>query len=611
MSSNNANQNTNAAAQAEAEAPAPSKRAWLGLAVLSAGLGMIVLDGTIVGVALPDIILDLKLNITDAQWVNSLYAMLLAALLLSTGRLSDRWGRKRLFLIGIVIFVGGSLYAAMSADAGHLIMARAVQAVGAALIMPSTLSSVNAMFRGKYRAAAFGVWGAVISGAAAVGPLAGGALTQWGSWEWIFLVNIPLGAIVFVAALFTVVESKGGKSRPGADVDGALLSGIGFAALVFAVIEGPEIGWWKPTAELHIFGLTWPTTAPISLVPIAIVVAIGTLTLFVIWERHRAKVRRSALLDLELFRLPTFSWGNTTAAMVAVGEFAILFVLPLYLINALGLDVMGAGLILAAMAIGAFVSGAMGRHLAARFGSPGTVLIGLGLELLGIVVLAFTVTATTPGWVIAIPLVVYGLGLGLASAQLTGTVLRDVPVEVSGQGSATQSTVRQIGSALGTAFAGTALSVSLAFTLPAALSKAGLSGAEADTLAETTRQSAGSTITQLREQGAHSAFGPDTAKAIEALSQGFSDGSRLAMLIASVFLLLGFVGAIRLRISSNRPVPVLAEPDALVDDVQPDGPLPAVDIAGTAAAAAGAAEPTGAPMTDPRAGGGAGSGAGG
>lgn len=617
MSSANPNPNPNpgAAAPAETEAPAPSKRAWLGLAVLSAGLGMIVLDGTIVGVALPDIILDLKLNITDAQWVNSLYAMLLAALLLSTGRLSDRWGRKRLFLIGIVIFVGGSLYAALSADAGHLIMARAVQAVGAALIMPSTLSSVNAMFRGKYRAAAFGVWGAVISGAAAVGPLAGGALTQWGSWEWIFLVNIPLGAIVFVAALFTVVESKGGKTRPGADVDGALLSGIGFAALVFAVIEGPEIGWWKPTAELHIFGMTWPTTAPISLVPIAIAVAIVALTLFVVWERHRAKVRRSALLDLELFRLPTFSWGNTTAAMVAVGEFAILFVLPLYLINALGLDVMGAGLILAAMAIGAFVSGAMARHLAARFGSPGTVLIGLALELLGTIALAFTVTATTPGWLLAIPLVVYGLGLGLASAQLTGTVLRDVPVEVSGQGSATQSTVRQIGSALGTAFAGTALSVALAFTLPAALSSAGLTGKEADSLAEMTRQSAGSTITQLREQGAHSAFGPDTARAVEALSQGFSDGARLAMLIASAFLLLGFVGAIRLRISSDRPVPTLPAPDVLVEDVQLDGALPAVDIAGVpsagAAATAAGAEAAGSPVADPRPDGGAGTRSGG
>ena len=314
------------------EEAAPSRRAWFGLAVLSAGLGMIVLDGTIVGVALPDIIRDLNMNITDAQWVNSLYAVLLAALLLSTGRLSDRWGRKRLFLVGIVIFIGGSILAAMSDASGPLIAARAVQAVGAALIMPSTLSTVNATFRGKYRATAFGVWGAVISGAAAIGPLAGGALTQWGSWEWIFLVNIPLGAIVFVAAIFTVKETRGGKALPGADVDGALLSAIGFGALVFAVIEGPEIGWWVPKADLHIFGLTWPTTAPISLVPIAFAVAAVALTLFVFWERHRARVRRSALLDLDLFRLPTFSWGNTTAAMVAVGEFAILFVLPLYLI---------------------------------------------------------------------------------------------------------------------------------------------------------------------------------------------------------------------------------------------------------------------------------------
>ena len=565
------------------EEAAPSRRAWFGLAVLSAGLGMIVLDGTIVGVALPDIIRDLNMNITDAQWVNSLYAVLLAALLLSTGRLSDRWGRKRLFLVGIVIFIGGSILAAMSDASGPLIAARAVQAVGAALIMPSTLSTVNATFRGKYRATAFGVWGAVISGAAAIGPLAGGALTQWGSWEWIFLVNIPLGAIVFVAAIFTVKETRGGKALPGADVDGALLSAIGFGALVFAVIEGPEIGWWVPKADLHIFGLTWPTTAPISLVPIAFAVAAVALTLFVFWERHRARVRRSALLDLDLFRLPTFSWGNTTAAMVAVGEFAILFVLPLYLINALGLDVMGAGLVLAAMAIGAFVSGAMARHLAARFGSPGTVLIGLGLELIGIIALALTVTGTTPGWAIAIPLVVYGLGLGLASAQLTGTVLRDVPPEDSGQGSATQSTVRQIGSALGTAFAGAALSVSLALTLPASLQKAGLTGKEAETLADTTRQSAGSMISELRAEGVHSQFGNDTARAVQALSDGFADGARLAMLIASVFLLLGFVGAIRLRISSKREVPALPAPG---------GGVPAGEVG--AAIGAGAAADTGA-----------------
>ncbi len=369
-------------------------------------------------------------------------------MLLSTGNLADRWGRKRLFLAGLIVFVAGSLLAATASTAGVLIGARAVQAVGAAFIMPSTLSTVNAVFRGKYRAAAFGVWGAVISGA--VGPLAGGALTQWASWHWILLVNLPLGVLVFIAALFTVPETRGEKKRPGVDVDGAMLSAIGFGALVFAIIEGPDLGWWSPKNELTVFGRVWPKDAAVSAAPVAFGIAVVAMVLFVIWERHREKVRRAALLDLALFSFSTFSWGNLTAAMVAVGEFAIIFVLPLYLINALGLDVMGAGLVLAAMAVGAFLSGASARHLAARFGAPGTVLIGLGLEVAGILVLALTLGPATPGWLIAIPLVVYGLGLGLASAQLTGTVLRDIPVDVSGQGSATQSTVRQIGSALGT-----------------------------------------------------------------------------------------------------------------------------------------------------------------
>lgn len=193
---------------------APTRREWFGLAVLSIGLGLIVLDGTIVGVALPAIIGDLHLDLTDAQWVNSLYAVLLAALLLSTGNLADRWGRKRLFLAGLIVFVAGSLLAAAASTVVVLIGARAVQAVGAAFIMPSTLSTVNAVFRGKYRAVAFGLWGAVISGAAAVGPLAGGALTQWASWHWIFLVNLPLGALVFIAAISPCRRRAGRRSAP-------------------------------------------------------------------------------------------------------------------------------------------------------------------------------------------------------------------------------------------------------------------------------------------------------------------------------------------------------------------------------------------------------------
>ncbi|RZU65310.1 EmrB/QacA subfamily drug resistance transporter [Microterricola gilva] len=534
------------------ETTPPTRREWLGLAALSTALGMIVLDGTIVGVALPTIIRDLNLDLTDAQWVNSIYAVVLAALLLSSGRLSDRLGRRRMLLVGLVLFMIGSILAALSDAASPLIWARVVQALGAALIMPATLSTVNATFRGRYRAAAFGVWGAVISGAAAVGPLAGGALTQYASWEWIFIVNIPLGLIVMVATVLWVRETRGGDNRPGVDVDGALLSGIGFGALVFAIIEGPNLGWWTPTMDFTIFGLTWPATAPISIVPVLLLIGIVALVLFVLWERHRAHNGRSAILDLTLFSLPTFAWGNVTAAMVAVGEFAIIFVLPLYLMNVLGLDVMIAGLILAAMAVGAFLSGASARHLAARFGAPGVVLLGLFLEVAGVLVLALFISSTTSGWAIAAILAVYGLGLGLASAQLTSTVLRDVPPKQSGQGSATQSTVRQVGSALGTAFSGAALSMALAFTLPNALAQDGITGDAATQAAEETRQSAGTTIEILRQQGSSSPFGSDTDTVVKALAEGFSDGTRAAMLVAVVFLALGVLGAVRVWVVARR-----------------------------------------------------------
>ncbi len=204
------------------------------------------------------------------------------------------------------------------------------------------------------------------------------------------------------------------------------------------------------------------------------------------------------------------------------------------------------------MALGAFFSGASARHLAARFGAEGTVLIGLGLEVVGTVVLAFLVGPSTPGWLVAIPLVVYGLGLGLASAQLTGTVLRDIPVDVSGQASATQSTVRQIGSALGTAFAGAALSVSLSLTLPSSLNGTGLNQGQSDQLAEATRQSAGGLIPQLRDQAASGSMGANSASVVDALSSGFADATRWALLVAVVFLVLGFVGSLQLRRASAR-----------------------------------------------------------
>jgi len=535
---------------------APDPRRWLALAVLAAGLSMIVLDGTIVGVVLPTIIDDLGLDLTAAQWITSLYAMVFAALLLTFGRVADRIGRRTVFMVGVVVFAASSVTAGMAVDGSALIASRAVQGIGGAMILPTTLSTMNATFRGDDRARAFGVWGAVMAGMAAVGPLLGGWLTTVLDWRWIFYVNVPLGALVLLGAAFVVPQTTGAPARRGIDVDGLLTSGIGMALVVFGLIEATTLGWWRPKSDFTILGWTWPQTASISLAPIALVVGAAFLALFIVWERHRARVNRDALLDLSLFRIRTFSWGNIAAAAVSAGEFALVFLLPLHLVNVLGLSVLQTGFVLSGMALGAFVSGAMARRLAARMSAPTVVLIGLGLELIGIIT---TIALLRPGasaTLIGATLAVYGVGLGLASAQLTSTVLADVPTEQSGAASATQSTVRQVGSALGSAVAGTALAASLASTLPDRLAAVtGLPGAVSDQLASSTIDSVGGLISVLRGQGVGGRLGELGPQVTDALAAGFADATRVALLTAAAFVAVGFLGAIQVRRVALRPPP--------------------------------------------------------
>lgn len=531
---------TDVARDTQPEGSKPSRRDWGALATLAAGLGLIVLDGTIVSVSLPVMIPDLGMSLSEAEWVNSLYAVVVAGLLLGTGALADRSGRRKLFLAGIVIFVVGSALAGAATNPALLLSSRAIQAVGAAAIMPATLSSVNAMFRGKWRAAAFGIWGAVISGAAAVGPLAGGALTEWVSWRWIFYVNLPLGAILIIAALMVVPETYGQRTR-GFDYLGLVLSAVGLALLVFAVIEGPQTGWWKPIKPFEIGSLSWSESAPVSIVTVALGVSVLTLTAFFMWEKRSSDMGRPTILDVNLFKLGTFTWGNLTAATVAIGEFSLLFVLPLFLVNILGLTTISAGVVLAGMAGGAFLAGASARHIAGAIGAAGTVILGLSLEIAGALALAALLHVDSSSWTVALPLVVYGLGLGLASAQLTSLVLRDVPVKQSGQGSAAQSTIRQVGAALGTAFAGTTLSISLGKILPKKLESIGLVGEQANELADTTITSAGSIIPILYGKS------PEMATALQTLSEGFTQGTRISLLVSTAFLAIGLLGAIRVR----------------------------------------------------------------
>lgn len=530
---------------------------WKALGVLAAGLALIVMDGTIVGVALPTMISALDLSLTNAQWVNAIYNVIFAALLLGAGRLGDRIGRRTTFAAGVTLFVGGSLLAATATGAGSLIASRAVQGVGGALVLPATLSSVNSLFNGKDRAAAFGVWGAVMSGTAALGPLLGGVLTQYASWRWIFWVNLPLGLLVLAGIFAWVPQTHGKQNVRGVDVDGLLTSAIGFGLIVFGLIEATTLGWWTKKETLSIGAWNWPESWSISPVPVAIGVGVIFIGLFIRWELHRARNGRDALLDLNLFKVGTFSWGNLTAMTVAIGEFSLMFVLPLFLVNSIGLSTVRTGLVLAAMALGAFLSGASARHLAARLGAPGTVVLGLALEVIGVALLAWVVAVQASTWLVVGALVVYGVGLGLASAQLTSTVLRDIPEELSGAGSATQSTVRQLGSALGAAIAGSALAAAMSRTIPSAMNKVtGVPDKVREGLAEATQASAGSVISQLRDASSGnpmtSQLGDARDAVIDNLSAAFADSAAWSIGFSALFLVLGLLGSLMVMRQSRK-----------------------------------------------------------
>mgnify|MGYP001943545559 CR=1 FL=1 len=530
---------------------------WKALGVLAAGLALIVMDGTIVGVSLPTMISALDLSLTNAQWVNAIYNVIFAALLLGSGRLGDRVGRKTTFVAGVILFVAGSLLAATATGATSLISARAVQGVGGALVLPATLSSVNSMFHGKDRAAAFGIWGAVMSGTAALGPLLGGVLTQYASWQWIFWVNLPLGILVLIGIFAWVPQTHGKQNMRGVDVDGLLTSAIGFGLIVFGLIEATTLGWWDKKETLRIGSWSWPESWSISPVPFAIGIGVIFIALFVRWELHRAHNGRDALLDLSLFKVGTFSWGNLTAATVAIGEFSLMFVLPLFLINSIGLSTVMTGLVLAAMALGAFASGASARHLAARLGAPGVVVLGLALEVVGVALLTGIVAVQASTWFVVGALVIYGVGLGLASAQLTSTVLGDIPEELSGAGSATQSTVRQLGSAFGAAIAGSALGAAMARKIPDALSPIdGVPQPALDGLSEATQASAGSVIGQLRDAGPDdqmvTALGDARGAVVDQLSAGFAESAAWSIGFSALFLVLGLLGSFMVALQAKR-----------------------------------------------------------
>ena len=377
-------------------------------------------------------------------------------------------------------------------------------------------------------------WGSIIGGMAAIGPLTGGWLTTEFSWRWAFYINIPLGLITFAAAWFVVDDAPDpGQRAPGFDLPGFVTVTVGLFGLVLALIEGPRFGWWALKRDL-VLGPWEATAGGLSIAPIALAVGLLGLMAFVLVERKRESRRLTVLFDFSLFRLRSFRNGNLLITIVGLGEFGLVFVLPLFLQTVLSYSAFETGLLFVAMAIGGFIGGPMAAGLAIRFGPRQVVSLGMALEAAGVIGVVVGLDSGMSGSTLAPYLFVYGVGVGLASAQLTSVILTEVPPAQSGQASGMQSTFRQVGAALGIALLGSVYVGSLGSGTESRLGEiAGLSDGQLERIVNTTVESAGFYVQALR------LWTPDFAPVAAAVSDAITEATRHAAMLAAAILLTG------------------------------------------------------------------------
>jgi EmrB/QacA subfamily drug resistance transporter len=416
---------------------AEENRKWWTLAAVSFGLFMIMLDNTVVNVALPSIRSDLGISTSALEWVVNAYALTFGVLLLSGGKLADLLGRRAIFVTGLVIFTGASLWCGLAAGGGSLIAARTVQGIGAALMNPATLSILTTTFPPRQRGTAIGIWAGVSALALAVGPIAGGVLTEI-HWSWIFFINVPIGVLGVLAARLFIDESKDTSQEQRLDLPGLVSSGVGLFALTYALIE----------TNSH----AWGSTRVLSLLAVAVVV----LGLFVLLELRQ----RLPMLDLSLFREPSFSGANATMALVGLAMFGIFFYNSLFLQNILGYSAVKAGATFLPMTVLIMLVAPIAGRLADRIGPRW--LMGTGMTLLtGSLLLFATLDQNSSFWNILPGLLVGGAGLAITMAPTTSAAMAAVPVDKAGVGSAVINSMRQVGGSLGIAIMGTLIAGSI------------------------------------------------------------------------------------------------------------------------------------------------------
>ncbi|HSW96544.1 MAG TPA: DHA2 family efflux MFS transporter permease subunit [Candidatus Saccharimonadales bacterium] len=527
---------------------ATEKNRWFALIFLSLGLAIVIIDNSVLNVAIPYILRDLHTSFDAIQWVISGYALIIATVLITIGRLGDLIGRKKVFLLGTIFFAIGSFIASIAPNAQILFLGEAfIEAIGAAMMLTSSLALLATEFQGKERSLAFGVWGSVAGASATIGPMLGGYLTSHYSWRWSLRINVIVTIIAILGSIF--IKEARGEGEKRFDWFGTFFSGLGLFSLVFGFIEGQKYGWWIPNENFSIGEFQWPFG--ISIIPVSFALGILSLIFFCITEYIIEKKEKSPLLKLSMFKSKGFSLGLLTLGIATLGQFGMFFILPIYLQNVLGLDAFTTGIVFLPVSLTIAIFGPLSGIISSKVGPKWVVSSGMVASAIGTFLLSQTISLHATSLVLAPGLALFGIGIGMTGAQLTNIILSAVPPVFAGESSAASATIRQIGTSIGVAIIGVVLAASLSTTIVSTITT--------DTTIPTELKA--SIINQVKhvsvESGQKGKFPPGTPQSIittvtKDINQSFVDASKNAINVALVFIIIGALAS--LWIPNNKPL---------------------------------------------------------